>query len=293
MGALAVAGDLLGQIERHLVQGRLERVERDRAGGPRRHDHRRITRRRVGVDAHAVERPIDHTPEGGVEVGRREFGIGEQQRDVRRHVGLDHADTLGHADDTGIAGRNGGLGELGHRVRGHHPAGRAIGVVGCQFARQCCDPGADPIDRIATTDDTRRRDDHVGGFAPEAGSDRTGDLERVVVALPTSRHVRVLGDHDHRPRRSIGDVGPAQRDAGSGEPTLGEHRSGGDGHVGGDHHEVVGVVLDPDVCDVAAETPRQDGHSDNPALIAAKIDAMASTWLSSRWSKMWRRTLST
>ena len=28
MGALAVAGDLLGQIERHLVQRRLERVER-------------------------------------------------------------------------------------------------------------------------------------------------------------------------------------------------------------------------------------------------------------------------
>ena len=47
-------------------------------------------------------------------------------------------------------------------------------------------------------------------------------------------------------------------DTRSGEQAAGEHAGGGRRAVrGGDHDEVVGVVLDPDVGDVAAETGRQ------------------------------------
>ena len=74
-------------------------------------------------------------------------------------------------------------------------------------------------------------------------------------------HVGVLGHHDDRLRPPVGEVAPADRHARADEPAPREHPGGGDGPcVGGDHDEVVGVVLDADVGDMAAEPGRQGGH---------------------------------
>ena len=59
LGALAVAGDLLGQRERDLEQRRVERAEVDRAGGAAGQDDRGVAGGRVGVDRDAVERAVD------------------------------------------------------------------------------------------------------------------------------------------------------------------------------------------------------------------------------------------
>ncbi len=76
-----------------------------------------------------------------------------------------------------------------------------------------------------------------------------------------------------------------------GEAALREQRRARDGSFGGDHDEVVGVVLDADVGDVVREAARECRHrrraqatslvelsaAASPAEIASKIDAIAST----------------
>ncbi len=251
---------------RNVVQRRLERHRIDRAGGTRGHDDRRVARGRVGVDAHAVERPVDHPSEGGIEIRRRQLGVGEQQRDVCRHVGLDHPDALGHSDHPGRRSGDLGLGELGDGVGGHHPACRPVGVVGGEVRGQCADARPDAFDRVTTPDDPRGGHDDVGRLAAEAFGHRAGHLDGVVVALPAGRDVRVLGDDHHGAGHPVGDVRPAQRDARPGEPALREHRGGRHRRRCCDHDEVVGVVLHADVGDVAPEAGGQAGHASNPCL---------------------------
>ena len=57
----------------------LEGVEADRTSVAGREDHARVARRRVRVDTHAVEGPIDHPAEHRIEIGRRHGGVGEDQ----------------------------------------------------------------------------------------------------------------------------------------------------------------------------------------------------------------------
>ena len=169
------------------------------------------------------------------------------------------------------------LGELRDRVGGHHPARRTIGIVGGECAGQRVDAGADPLDRIATADHAGRGDHDVGRLAPETLRDALRHLDRVGVALRPGRHVGVLRDDHDGVCLTVGDLGAAEGDARTGEPAPGEHAGHRDGAVGGDHHEVVGVVLDADVRDVAAETEWERGHGSSPALIDWKIEANAST----------------
>ena len=282
MGAFAVAGDLLRQVERHVVQRKLEGGEFDRSSCSRGDDHRRVARRGVGVDAHAVEGPVDDATEAGVEVGGRDLRVGEQQRDVRRHVGLDHPDALGHPDHASSAARDRGLGHFGVGVGGHHPAGGSIGIVRRECGRQGGDACTHPLDRVATSDDTGRGDDHLGRLTSEPRRNRASDLECIGMAVGSGGDVGVLGDHHDGPGDAVGDVRTAERDARAGEAAPGEDSGRRRRDIGGHHHEVVAVVLDADVGDVAVEAGRQGGHASRPALIAVKIDAIAATCWSSR-----------
>ena len=68
---------------------------------------------------------------------------------------------------------------------------------------------------------------------------------------------------DDRSRAPVGQVLAADLHARAGEAALREHAVGGARRRGRDDHEVVGVVLDPDVGDVAAEPRRQLRHQWN------------------------------
>jgi biotin transport system substrate-specific component len=63
LGALAVACDLLGERHATSWSASSNSVGVDRAGGAAREHDRGVARRRVGVDAHAVERAVDHRTE--------------------------------------------------------------------------------------------------------------------------------------------------------------------------------------------------------------------------------------
>ena len=100
VGALAVAGDLLGQRQGDVVQRR----PRTRRGRPAPAAPLASTMAVSLVDVSvsmrdAVERAVDHPPEDRVEIVGGDCGVGEEQGDQRGHVRLDHADALGHADD--------------------------------------------------------------------------------------------------------------------------------------------------------------------------------------------------
>ena len=68
--------------------------------------------------------------------------------------------------------------------------------------------------------------------------------------------VGVLRDHDHGARRAITEVSAADRDARTGEAGSREHPGRRGLPVGGDHHDVVGAVLDTGGADVAGEALR-------------------------------------
>ena len=158
------------------------------------------------------------------------------------------------------AGDGGGR-DLGDGVGGHHPGRRAVGIGARQRSRDRGETRTDPFHRIAPADHAGRRDDHVVGRAAEPIGDGPGHFERIGVAVLAGRDVGVLRDHDDRLGEAVGHVPTRQRDTRPGEPALREQRSHRHRPIGGDHHEVVGVVLHPDVRDVGAKARGEFGHS--------------------------------
>ncbi len=94
-------------------------------------------------------------------------GVGQQHGDHRRHVGLDHADALGHADDAGRSGTDRALGDLLDGVGGHDPARRRGEVGAGRRGGHGGRAGEDPVHRVAPPDDAGRGDEDVGGVAAE------------------------------------------------------------------------------------------------------------------------------
>ncbi len=127
-----------------------------------------VTRGRVGVDADAVERAVDHPPEDAdrdrrVPPRASVSTIG----DHRGHVGLDHPHALREPDDTRGRAVDVGTGHLGVGVGRHDARGRRVGrVAGC-VARDALDAGADALHRIPTSDHPGRGDEHVGRVAAQ------------------------------------------------------------------------------------------------------------------------------
>jgi hypothetical protein len=107
-------------------------------------------------------------------------------------------------------------------------------------------------------------------------------MRRLATFVPDTRKRPSAHSARLRVCSAVGDLSAAERDARSGEPAPGEHAGHRNRVVGRDHDEVIGVVLDPDVRDVAAEARGKGGHCVSPALIDWKIEANASTWSLSR-----------
>ena len=149
------------------------------------------------------------------------------------------------------------LGDLGDGVGGHDPARRARSSVGAGgHRRHGGDAGEHAVDRVAAADHPGRRDEHVAGAQPRraatastsasASASPAGPLATLAF-LDTTTTARARPSA--RLRRLIDHARP-------GEAAAREHAGRGTGDVGGEHDEVVGVVLDADVGDVGARSRR-------------------------------------
>ena len=125
-----------------------------------------VVRRGVGVDGHLVEGLLDRGEErlvGGV-LGKR--GVGREDAEHGRHVGLDHAgalDEAAHVDGVGgaVSGFDLSLegGFLGHGVGRHDGHGGVVGGRG--IGAECTDRGRDSL--LIGGEGQRHADDAGGG----------------------------------------------------------------------------------------------------------------------------------
>jgi hypothetical protein len=188
---------------------------------------------------------------------RLDRSVGEEHRDERRHVRLDHADTLGHADDASGAARNVCFCDLVHRVGRHDAACDGFCVRVTKDLGNRGQPGTYRIHRVLASDDSGRGDQHFVRLAVESGSNSRDDLARIGHAGRTGGDVGVLRDDDDSACATTSQVFARDHDARSGEATLGEHAGRTARGVCRDEGEVVGRVLDADVGDVRGEPPRE------------------------------------
>ena len=88
-----------------------------------------------------------------------DLGVGQHEGEHRRHVGLDHADALGHADHASRRIRpRSPRRVLANGVGGHHPARRRRAAsVPVNGVGQRGQVGADPLHRVAPADHARWR----------------------------------------------------------------------------------------------------------------------------------------
>ena len=136
--ALAVADDLMGEIEQQLVERALEGGEARIGGvgdlgraalsrGAGREQQQRVGGRGVAVDGDAVERALHRLRQQRLQRRRGDRRVGEDERQHRRHVGRDHAGALGDAvdDDLGLADLDALRRDLRERV-GRHDRARGV-----------------------------------------------------------------------------------------------------------------------------------------------------------------------
>ena len=259
--ALAIARELAGQVQAHLRDRLLEGVCGHRPGRPGGKYDGGVRGRGVGIDAQRVERAVDDPPEHGVELAFRHLGIGADCGDHRRHVGLDHPDALGYADDTGIGARDVGLGGLGVRVGRHHRLGDGDGVrrgnrAGPAVIRHSLERGAQELHGIAPTDHPGRGDEHLPRVEPGDAGGELLQLAGIVEADLPRGDVRVLRDRHQRPARAAGKRLAAHPNRGPCEEALGEHGRGRGvlGVVRDDQRHVRSVLAQPRRRHEAAKT---------------------------------------
>ena len=110
-GALAIAHDLRREIEQHAVhrldesgKSRIVRiVDRLAAGSAGREEQQRVGGRGVAIDRDAVVGEVAQLRDQRLANLRPKIGVSEHVVQRRRHVRLDHARSLGDADDGDIA----------------------------------------------------------------------------------------------------------------------------------------------------------------------------------------------
>ena len=149
-------------------------------------------------------------------------------------------------------------GGLRDGVGRHDPAGdsqrRGLGTAGTRRA------DATRVHRILPADDAGGCDEHVvAAGSTERATDATTSA---ALARPSARgHVGVLGDDHDGASGAVGNVLPLTTTLGPAKLLLVNTPAARAGTVRGNDHEVVGVVLDADVRDVARETPREGRRS--------------------------------
>ena len=126
-GALAVARELAGQVQADRTDGGSSRPTSTGPAGAVGEHRGGVGGGGVGVDRQRVEGPLDHPAEQGVQRAGGHGGVGEEERQHRRHVRLDHADALGDADDGGAP--TGRARHLRDGVGGHDPPGGGQGIA--------------------------------------------------------------------------------------------------------------------------------------------------------------------
>ena len=126
-GAFAAAGDLARQIFAHLKKSRFKFTRVYVAGEAIRHQDNGVAGAGVGVDAHAVEGSVDDAFEHRPQRRSGQLGIGHQIYQHRRHIGLDHAGTLGDAGDNRITDLTGKVFRI--FVCGHDRLGGELQII--------------------------------------------------------------------------------------------------------------------------------------------------------------------
>jgi len=178
------------------------------------------------------------------------------------HVGLDHADALGDADDPRTRAAHASLGDLRAGVGGHDCAGDGSGVVGAGDRTERGETSTDLFHRILTTDHAGRGDHHVARVAFELRGDTCGNLASIAHSFFSGRHVGVLRQHDHAARRAVRDMFAAHDDTRTGETALCEECAADRAWRPDNHYEVERVVFDAKVRRARNEAVGQQRHAD-------------------------------
>ena len=132
-------------------------------------------------------------------VGRLDRRVGQDDREHRRHPGVDHPDALGDAGDPDAADREAvGIGQGDRHGRGLRPrvgrpeglGGRGERVVGRREARrERVDAGGDLVERQPRADDAGREEERPLPGDPERAGEERRDLGLVGVAGGAGRGV--------------------------------------------------------------------------------------------------------
>ena len=254
-GALAVAGDLLGERFQHRIEcgdealeprvaGAFDRwgaMRRGRAGGER---QQRVRGRGVAVDRHRIEAVGNPLLQQGLQHRRRNRRVGEHEGQHGGHVGRDHAGALGDAADRhhGVAELCGLDRALGKRVGGHdRPRGR-LEIAGLGGGDEVIHDAVEGsgVERFA--DHPRGGEEHfarlaLGRLAGAGG----GVFCRLPPAAPGKR-IRIAGIHHQRARLAGRDLVAAPIDRRRRAFRLGEHTRDR-GTLVEQHRQYVGAPL--------------------------------------------------
>ncbi len=221
-----------------------------------------VVRGGAPVDVQLVERPVDGGAEGVPQRGCVDGGIRGHHGQHRRHVGPDHAGSLGDPADTEAVARSVGL--LRHGVRGHDPARRrrvGLGAPGEQRER-VVDSGDDPIHRQMCPDRARRADQRLGRVAVQRRRHVGCHRPRVI---ETTRAGAGVGparvDHDGPGQRRTGEMLSGHEHGSGREAVDGEHRRGHGRGVGDDDRQVVSPARLDARRHTCRREPERNGHA--------------------------------
>ena len=133
----------------------------------------RVIRAHIAVDDDAVKADANRLMQGAHQHIARDVRVGGDDRQHRRHVGRDHACTLGNPGDR-VAGRVLHAGELGARVGGHNRGGGVLPAVRAKLPGQRRDPVLHGVHVQQEADHARRQREHLARLA----ADLLGDQRR-------------------------------------------------------------------------------------------------------------------
>ena len=270
----------MGKIHHHPAQARVEgpcggRTQiGDRCGLalPGRGKDQRVRGGGVAVDGDRVERLIDIARQHFLKRGRGDLRVGEDIDQHRRHIGRDHARTLGDPCDTD--GTAVAL-DLGHRALGegigrHDRAGRHLDPAGIERRGQIRDFRDDPVMRQRFPDDAGRRGKDPRCRYAKRIRHRPGHLIDRGLTGGAGKGVGIAGVHKDRRAAGVIPLALQLRLAVQNAGRAGRRPGEGPGHrrAGGkpDQHHVLAVGVTHRGFDGGELHPRDDRQRRKAAL---------------------------